>query len=107
MATIYDEGQELGSFAPMNSAGQSFIAYDYDRQKWTTGEEARTVRRQQLVTELEILRSDRARAYLGIIRNGNSMILPEAIEACEAELATLQQSSPAEIAQAEHDLGVE
>lgn len=39
-------------------------AYDYDKQKWVTGEEARAVRIAQLRAELEILRGPDAAAFI-------------------------------------------
>ena len=43
-------------------------AYDYQKQKWVTGEEARALLIAQLRAELEILRGPNAAAYVAMTR---------------------------------------
>lgn len=60
-------------------------AYDYDRQEWVTGIEGATLRREQLMDELAILKSDGGARYLRYI--GRQVSVAEAIAGCEAALA--------------------
>lgn len=40
------------------------IAYDYDRQKWVEGDEARALRRRQLIEERELIAGPEGENYL-------------------------------------------
>ena len=72
---------------PAPTSSTLLTAYDYDRQIWVQGEEARPVRRTQLLIELEILNSSRAVEYLRFLGSDHSV--SEAVKKASEELAAL------------------
>jgi hypothetical protein len=65
-------------------------AYDYTAQKWVTGAEAKTLRRGQLVDELDLLKSSKGEAYL--LFTGSHLSRGEAITACCVAIAEINRS---------------
>lgn len=64
---------------------QTAIAYDYEKQAWTTGAEAREIRKGQLIATLGLLQSAMGEAYAQFIGQPKQV----AIENARRELETL------------------
>jgi hypothetical protein len=56
---MFDNAQPLEHSLSM----QAIIAFDYDRQKWVTGKQARTIRIAQLRQSLEVLNGPRGAEF--------------------------------------------
>ena len=65
-------------------------AYDYDKQEWVDGDEARRVRAEQIRDELALLKGARGAEYLRFSSGRTGQVsLPVAIGMLEKELACL------------------
>lgn len=65
------------------------VAYDYDSQKWISGEQARILRMGQVMSELELLRSSKGEEYAQFL----GVDLADTIRMAETELAGLIASA--------------
>ena len=64
-------------------------AYDYENQRWVTGEPARQVRRKQLEAEIAALEADTAEKYLRFIGYPHDKTVQQALTAVRLQLAGL------------------
>ena len=75
---------------PTDKIPGSPIAYNYTTQQWVEGEEARLERRNQLLEEIELLKSPRGAEYLRFL--GSAHTVEEALKKASEELIAVNMA---------------